>query len=433
MKEFQSTTGGRHVYNSDFKNLQELALAMQEIFRACGGNFVISGCNVTISNNTATVSDGYVYIDGRIRTVSGASNLSTSNLYIVAAQTEGDVIPYADGGNANQYINYYAEVKNATSVSEANILYDTVNKTFPNLATTFFNYYSVCKLTSAEQVINKLTVSQSLTASNSFNAFGGVVLDSSDNGISTDDNGISVKIGNYTFVFDNGGAITVKQNSNVLFSFSNGSGAGTVTYENIVVSQDLKANKIYVGGIDIADKLVPLGCIQMWAGAVDKLPDNYKLCDGSVLLKEDYADLFGVIGYTFCRPAHTPGIFDESFNLPDLRGRFIVGYNANNEEYSTIGNTGGEAKHTLTISEMPTHTHSFDDFYYIENKENANYAHKILGRIKNLAENFCGSAVTDYDNNAMLYINHDSDSNGGNSTHENRPPFYTLAYIMRVK
>ena len=44
MKEFQSTIGGRHAYNSDFKNLQELALAMQEVFRECGGNFVISGC-----------------------------------------------------------------------------------------------------------------------------------------------------------------------------------------------------------------------------------------------------------------------------------------------------------------------------------------------------------------------------------------------------
>ena len=44
--------------------------------------------------------------------------------------------------------------------------------------------------------------------------------------------------------------------------------------------------------------------------------------------------------------------------VPDLRSRFIVGYDERTDnqtiDYSEIGTTGGEAKHVLTIEEMPS-------------------------------------------------------------------------------
>lgn len=439
MKEFQSTTGGRHVYNTDFKNLQELALAMQELFRACGGNFVISGCDVTVGD-TISVSSGYAYIDGKIRAVAATNDLSASNLYIIASQRNGDSIPYADGNNANQYIEYYAEVKNAASVSNAYIAYNSSSQAFPNLATVFFNYYSVCKK-AGNQSIDNLTVQQSLSAVKTFSALQGVTLDNSGTIITKGDNAITFKIGNYSFLFNNTGAISVKQGDTTLFSFSNGSGSGTITYENITVTQNLKTNKLYLGDVDIENKLIPLGVIQMWAGAVDKLPDNYALCNGQAINQKDYPDLYKVIGTTFNTALNSNGTnwaapSSDMFRLPDLQGRFIVGYYPNNKDYEKISNAGGEATHTLTSGEMPNHTHAVDDYYGIENansvrkfKDNG----KLYGNSKALDASYMGWGDEDSDNNTVMYSTHDTAYAGNGDPHENRPPYYVLAYIIRVK
>lgn len=439
MKEFLSTTGGRHVYNTDFKNLQELALAMQELFRACDGNFVISGCEVTVGD-TISVSDGYVYIDGKIRQVSAASGLSASNLYIVANQRNGDSIPYADGNNSNQYIEYYAEVKNTSSTSGACIVYNSSSKSFPNLATVFFNYYSVCKK-AGEQSIDNLVIQQSLTASKTLKALQGVSLDSVGTSIAKGDNTIILKIGNYSFVFSSDGVISVKNKDTILFSFSNGIGTGTITYENITVTHNLKTNKLYLDGIDIENKLVPLGVVQMWAGAVDMLPDNYLLCNGQAVNQSDYPELYKVIGSTFNTAPNASGInwaapSSGMFRLPDLQGRFIVGFNPSNTEYSNIAKVGGEVRHTLSPSELPSHTHSVDDYYGLESSGTVGSARKsgnLYGEAKSIESGRLGWNKSDIDNDNVLYKTHSTEYAGGGDSHENRPPYYVLAYIMRVK
>lgn len=62
---------------------------------------------------------------------------------------------------------------------------------------------------------------------------------------------------------------------------------------------------------------VPAG----WMGlfAANSPPDGYLECDGSVLNKNTYTDLFDVIGYTW-------GGAGNNFNLPDLRGEFLRGW-----------------------------------------------------------------------------------------------------------
>ncbi len=439
MKEFQSTTGGRHVYNTDFKNLQDLALAMQELFRACGGNFVISGCDVTVGD-TISVSDGYVYIDGKIRQVSAVSGLSASNLYIVANQRNGDSIPYADGNNSNQYIEYYAEVKNVSSVNGAYIAYNNSSRSFPNLATIFFNYYSVCKK-AGEQSIDNLTVQQSLTASKTLKALQGILLDSAGTSITKNDNSIVLKTGNYSFIFASTGTISVKNGDTILFSFSNGSGTGTITYENVTITQDLNANKIYLNGIDIEDKLVPLGVVQMWAGAVDSLPDNYLLCNGQAISQNDYFELYKVIGSTFNTAPNSSGInwaapSSGLFRLPDLQSRFIVGYNPSNSDYSKIAKVGGETQHILNTSELPSHMHSVDDYYGLESSGtvgDARKSGKLYGDAKSIESGKLGWNKSDSDNDNILYKTHSTEYTGSGDGHENRPPYYVLAYIMRVK
>ncbi|MDE6067105.1 MAG: tail fiber protein [Duncaniella sp.] len=172
----------------------------------------------------------------------------------------------------------------------------------------------------------------------------------------------------------------------------------------------------------------PLGIVQLWAGA--DVPVGYALCNGEQLRKSDYPELFAVLGTTYNNVPDSSGKIplttDGFFRLPDLRGRFVVGYHDKDNDYKPIGTTGGEKKHTLAVDEMPEHTHEFKDYYYAES-----YAGSDCDII-NIKENI-GSKGTDNGNTHKFYYRHDSESAGMSAPHENRPPYYVLAYIMRIK
>lgn len=92
-----------------------------------------------------------------------------------------------------------------------------------------------------------------------------------------------------------------------------------------------------------------VGTIYPYAGTV--APDSFMICDGSALDKNEYPELFAVIGYIF-------GGSDDTFNIPDLRGRTLVGLKSDDKDFDTIGKSAGEKEHNLTILEMPAHTHT---------------------------------------------------------------------------
>ena len=75
-------------------------------------------------------------------------------------------------------------------------------------------------------------------------------------------------------------------------------------------------------------------------------------CDGSAVSRTEYAELFAVIGTFFGK-----GDEKTTFNLPDIRGRNIVGYDERDADFNEVGKTGGAKTHTSTVDEMPPHDH----------------------------------------------------------------------------
>lgn len=102
----------------------------------------------------------------------------------------------------------------------------------------------------------------------------------------------------------------------------------------------------------------PVGTVNTFAGAA--APSGWLLCSGQAISRTTYAGLFSILGTTY-------GVGDNSttFNIPDLRGRIPAGVDnmggsdAGRLDWAnTLGTTGGAQTHTLSSTEMPSHTHT---------------------------------------------------------------------------
>jgi microcystin-dependent protein len=109
------------------------------------------------------------------------------------------------------------------------------------------------------------------------------------------------------------------------------------TSETVIVRDLLSGNGRHVGEIEL------------YAGAT--APDGFFICDGAAVSRTTYAALFSVVGTIY-------GVGDgsTSFNLPDLRTRFPVGSQVGGDY--DLGDIGGEESVILTAAQMPLHTHT---------------------------------------------------------------------------
>ena len=114
--------------------------------------------------------------------------------------------------------------------------------------------------------------------------------------------------------------------------------------------------------------------------------------------------------------------------VPDLKDRFIV---QAGHSYS-LGNTGGETYHTLTVEEMPSHNHdmvSYNDDYNGsgsgENGDTGNNKPWLYG----LSHDSVSSS--NYETHEKTHSNLIK-SEGSGVSHENRPPYYALYKLIKV-
>lgn len=190
----------------------------------------------------------------------------------------------------------------------------------------------------------------------------------------------------------------------------NGYEATTELQEKLVSGTNIKTinnNSILgSGNIDITGSS-PIGSITMFAGST--APSGYLICDGSAISRTTYSDLFTVLGTNY-----GTGDGSTTFNLPNLKGRTVVGLDSNDTAFDTLGETGGEKTHTLTVQEMPSHSHS---------SSGGNFATTDV------------SSISAYGSgNATLYtLSRATNTNttGEGQAHNNMPPYIVLNYIIK--
>ena len=114
--------------------------------------------------------------------------------------------------------------------------------------------------------------------------------------------------------------------------------------------------------------------------------------------------MFAIVGTT-----HGSGNGSTTFNLPDLRNRFVVGASASGGY--NVGDTGGANSVTLSVTQIPSHNHSYS-------KPNT------------ATDEYRGTPIGDNGQIGHTFGNFSTGNTGGGLAHENRPPFYALCYII---
>lgn len=115
--------------------------------------------------------------------------------------------------------------------------------------------------------------------------------------------------------------------------------------------------------------LVPPGVIVPYAG--EAVPEGWLLCDGSAVSRTDNMALFDAIGVTY-------GVGDAvaTFNLPDLRGRVVLGAGLGpGLTEREPGDVGGGESVTLSVGNLPSHAHSITDVPHTHAATQAAHTH----------------------------------------------------------
>ena len=124
----------------------------------------------------------------------------------------------------------------------------------------------------------------------------------------------------------------------------------------VPVAEDFMANfnalKAAVDSLTNTGTVIPAGIVKGFAGPV--VPTGWLTCDGAAVSRSSYSGLFAAIGTTW-------GVGDgaTTFNLPDLRGRTLIGAGVGTGlSARTLAALLGEEAHALTVAEGPTHGHT---------------------------------------------------------------------------
>jgi microcystin-dependent protein len=165
------------------------------------------------------------------------------------------------------------------------------------------------------------------------------------------------------------------------------------------------------------------GSVIGFAGAGASVPASWLLCNGQAVSRTTYSALFAIIGTTY-------GVGDGSstFNVPDLRSRTIYGYNSGSSNFDPLGQKGGEEAHTLTLGEMPTHSHGINDPGHAHTIAVATQFHYLGGAGNSPYDPGGNSAAASYASGTGISIQ----PIGNSFAHNNMSPFIVMNWIIKT-
>ena len=165
---------------------------------------------------------------------------------------------------------------------------------------------------------------------------------------------------------------------------------------------------------------IPSGFIGLWSGAANNIPSGWYLCDGNN-------------------------------GTPNLKGRFVVGYDNNDNDFD-VNDTGGEKTKTLGTANLPSHTHTdgtlstvnvsltgditkISECYNVAGAATGVFSKKGTGNspVTGSSSN-SPTAGVDFDASHSHDVTGTTGDQGGTmgQAYNNLPPYYALAYIMKA-
>lgn len=202
--------------------------------------------------------------------------------------------------------------------------------------------------------------------------------------------------------------------------------------------------------IDGCSDTVPVGTLQPYLGLVP--PKGYLVCQGQLVSKITYSKLYEICGDSFGTSTET------HFYLPDLRGKTLAGYDENDSTMNTIGKLLGQkththtsaahthtiaghvhstGNHTLTVAEMPSHTHNMETV--TETSSGAYAGRYMTGKtsadpnlVNNPVQATGGSGAHNHGNTGSTALTSDSTTPGATGSNTNYQPTITVNWIVKA-
>jgi microcystin-dependent protein len=281
-----------------------------------------------------------------------------------------------------------SQALSTNQVSSGNIRCDTIQAISVSTATLNSQQVSTALINSSPTISGILTIQPGGTSVTPSIIFGTPL----DGGFLDDNTGIYHPAANSIAITCNGVPHITCSTNTVIMNVNTYNASDVTISGNLTICGSIISNSA---------ASIPIGGIIMWSGSITTIPGGWALCNG-------------ISG------------------TPDLCDRFIVG--AGGSLY-TVGASGGLNHVTLDISQIPAHNHTITDPGHIHGTKGWWGVGSAAGDSKRAVAD---GDVTDYGypgNQSVMYnmstgitIN----NRGDGQPHENRPPYYALAYIMRI-
>ena len=155
-----------------------------------------------------------------------------------------------------------------------------------------------------------------------------------------------------------------------------------------------------------------VGEIRMFAG--NFAPAGWMFCEGQLLPISEYETLFNLIGTTY------GGDGQSTFALPDLRGRIPLHFGNG----FTLAETGGAEEITLTVSQIPAHSHPMLGSTTLATDPNPNPTN-VLATTSQIEIYFSDVPDSSLNNQSI-------GSTGGSQPHNNFQPYLCVDFIISL-